>query len=291
MPGAQINVEGGGSTSTDKDGSFSVRVKKTPYTLTVVDTLAAVAVRYEDLVTKEPELHLFGVQKKRKLSNIQTVTFQFPKIPEGKTIVVKFLCNDFHVSKEKLLRKGSTSVSITVEWPIAKESITGIVAFMENTKTGYELYSQYIVTLFKGLNSTEKIDLSKSNPGEIINNLTINSDPKNSSESGGGGVKLLSPDKEDVHYDSTLLFSYGMDFGSGIYIVSFISTFGNFHIVTNSINVTKPVENSYGMLRGNRCQWYVEKQGAYPNVDAFVKKDARKTGDVSRSETREFWLL
>ena len=122
VPGVTVQIEGGGFTKSDSNGEFSIPIESKPYTLTLIEKSAAVAVRYEGLTTTQPELRMFGVRS-GKHANTEGLKVTFPAVTGS--AVIKFISQDLFYSTEATATGGETTKLLTVEWPSAKESITG----------------------------------------------------------------------------------------------------------------------------------------------------------------------
>lgn len=168
VPGVTVQIEGGGSTATDTLGQFQLPVEKRPYNLTITDPASAVAVRYVDLNTLEPQLRMFGVPH-GKYANSEALKVTFPAIPGGTSAIIKFLSSNLFSSQEVTATSGETSKILTVEWPKNRDVIAGFVIYLSKTSNSFTHYAEYPVTIFKGSNIIQTADLqfpgTSTNPG------------------------------------------------------------------------------------------------------------------------------
>jgi hypothetical protein len=168
VPGVTIQIEGGGSTATDTLGQFSIPVEKRPYNLTLIDRASAVAVRYEELTSLEPELKMFGISP-GKYTNSEVLKVNFPEVPGGTSAIIKFLSMNQFSSQEVTATSGETSKTITVDWPKSKDVLNGFVVYLSKTGNNYNKYAEYPVTLYRGSNIIQSADIqfpgTSTNPG------------------------------------------------------------------------------------------------------------------------------
>ena len=144
-----IEIQGGGSATTDKNGEFSISVKKTPYNLTLIDKENYTAVRYEDLTTLNPELKLFTKISQRN-SNNEIVNIELPKkIPPGNEAFLQFLSKDVFISQKRKIPGGKSTSTLNIEWPVGKESIQGYIFYIETSGDQFTNYFYYPVTITK----------------------------------------------------------------------------------------------------------------------------------------------
>lgn len=174
VPGVTVQIEGGGSTKSDSNGEFSIPIESKPYTLTLIEKSAAVAVRYEGLTTTEPELRMFGVRS-GKHANTEGLKVTFPAVTGS--AVIKFISQDLFYSTEATATGGETTKLLTVEWPSNKESISGFLIYLSKNQNNYTQYLEYPLTLFKGSNTIQTVDLtypgSSSDPGSSTVNVYL----------------------------------------------------------------------------------------------------------------------
>jgi hypothetical protein len=168
VPGVTIQIEGGGSTATDTLGEFTIPIERRPYNLTITDRASTVAVRYEDLTTLTPELKMFGI-KPGKYTNSEALKVNFPEVPGGTSVIIKFLSMNTFSSEDVIATSGETSKILTIEWPKSRDVLNGFVVYLSKTGNNYTKYAEYPVTIFKGSNVIQTADLqfpgTSTNPG------------------------------------------------------------------------------------------------------------------------------
>ena len=174
VPNVTIQIEGGGSSKSDSNGEFTIPIDSKPYTLTLVDKSSAVAVRYEGLTTTEPELKMFGIRS-GKHANTEGLKVTFPAV--SGSAIIKFISQDLFYSTEATATGGETTKLLTVEWPSAKEYITGFLIYLSKDQINYIKYLEYPITIFKGSNTIQTVDLtypgSSSDPGSSTVNVYL----------------------------------------------------------------------------------------------------------------------
>ena len=103
----------------------------------------------------------------------------------------------------------------------------------------------------------------------------------------GDTPQLIFP-ADKFNYNSSTMFSYGMDFEPGVYVVTLSCKDRIFHYVTTNTTVKDPLSLSNGILNGKEYTWNVTKLPGFGSVDHFVKEGDRYNLKNS-SESRVFF--
>lgn len=90
VPNISIAITGGGSATTSSNGKFTISTDDWTYDLLLYDLSANIGVLYKGLTVKNPELIFYGLTASKNI-NTEFVKVEFPNIPGGRSVILKFL--------------------------------------------------------------------------------------------------------------------------------------------------------------------------------------------------------
>jgi hypothetical protein len=138
------------TTTSDKNGKFSVADIEAPYRAIVTDASTNITVIYDALSINNPNLILFGRQI-GKNANTAYVNILIDSIPNSSRGIIKFISQYTNYSKEEEITSGEARKQIVVKWPEGERSINGTILYLEKNGTAYTRYAQRNVTLYNDL--------------------------------------------------------------------------------------------------------------------------------------------
>lgn len=148
VPGLTLFFSGGASTKTNNEGKFKISLDKSTYDVFIYDYSNLNGVVYRNLTTTTPELTLFG-STSSKYVNTDIMRVNFNPVPQGKTVIIKFISDQIFSSKEVVASSGEKMKLITVDYPSTKDYINGRIIYIEKSPQSYDRFSEKSVTIMK----------------------------------------------------------------------------------------------------------------------------------------------
>ncbi|MCX6163972.1 MAG: hypothetical protein NTU73_03790 [Ignavibacteriae bacterium] len=148
VPGLTLFFTGGVSTKTNNDGKFKITLDKSTYDVFIYDYSNLNGAVYRNLTTPTPELTLFG-STSSKYVNTDIMKVNFNPVPQGKTVIIKFISDQIFSSKEVVASSGEKTKLITVDYPSTKDYINGRIIYLEKSPQSYDKFSEKSVTIMK----------------------------------------------------------------------------------------------------------------------------------------------
>ena len=148
VPNISIAITGGGSASTGNDGKFTISTDDWTYDLLLYDLSANIGVLYKGLSVKNPELIFFGLVASKNI-NTEFVKVEFPPLPSGRSVILKFLAEDVFSCEDVFASAGERTKVVNINFPSYMTRLNGRLIYLEKTPTAYLRYLEYPMTIIK----------------------------------------------------------------------------------------------------------------------------------------------
>lgn len=148
VPGLKLYFSGGKAATTNGEGKFKISLDNSPYDVFIYDYANLNGAVYRNLTTATPELTLFG-SNSSKYINTDIMKVNFLPVPQGKTVIIKFISDQIFSSKEVVASSGEKTKLITVDYPNTKDFINGRIVYIEKSPQSYDKFSEKTVTIMK----------------------------------------------------------------------------------------------------------------------------------------------
>lgn len=155
VPNLTLFFTGGASTKTNSEGKFKISLDVPTYDVFIYDYANLNGVVYRGLTTTTPELTLFG-NISSKYVNTDIMKVNFLPVPNGKTVIIKFISDQIFSSKEVIASPGEKTKLITVDYPSTKDYINGRIIYIEKSPQSFDRFSEKAVTILKD-NTTQSV--------------------------------------------------------------------------------------------------------------------------------------
>ncbi len=155
VPNLTLFFTGGKSTKTNSEGKFKISIDVPTYDVFIYDYANLNGAVYRGLTTTTPELTLFG-NTSSKYVNTDIMKVNFLPVPQGKTVIIKFISDKIFSSKEVIASSGEKTKMIAVDYPNTKDYINGKIIYLEKSPQSYDRFSEKAVTIMKD-NTTQSV--------------------------------------------------------------------------------------------------------------------------------------